>query len=148
MIPSIFPILFTGGLMYLMGVTLDLGTILIAAMTIGIAVDDSIHVMTRYVRARRHGESEGKSMHLAMTEAGRAVIFTSIILVGGFSMFMLASFVSFIYLGLFSATIMLVALLADLLLLPAIIFITSGATEKAAFPQKVSAESVPALLKN
>ncbi len=126
MIPSVFPILFAGAVMYLMGISLDLGTILIAAMTIGIAVDSSIHVMNRYVHAHRSGKSQLESVHLAMTESGRAVIFTSIILVGGFSIFMIASFVSFIYLGLFSAIIMVVALVADLLFLPAIIFFTSS----------------------
>ncbi|MBF0278908.1 MAG: MMPL family transporter [SAR324 cluster bacterium] len=140
MIPSIFPILFTGGIMFLMGVTLDLGTILIAAMTIGIAVDDSIHVMNRYVQARRSGKSQQESVHLAMIESGRAVIFTSIILIGGFSMFMLASFVSFIYLGLFSAIIMLVALLADLLFLPAIIFVTGKSSEAAESPSTLIVE--------
>jgi hypothetical protein len=61
-----------------------------------------------------------------MNESGRAVIFTSAVLVLGFSVFCLASFTTIIYVGLFGSIIMLLALLGDLLLLPALLFWIDG----------------------
>ncbi|MCP4298061.1 MAG: MMPL family transporter [Proteobacteria bacterium] len=133
MIPSLFPIIFAGGLMYLLGITLDMATMIVAAVTFGIAVDDSIHVMTRYIRSRKSGGSRKESIHLAMTESGRALIFTSIILYFGFSILMLSSFVPNIYFGFFAGIIIMGALGAVLVLLPAIMFLTG---DKAGAPVK------------
>ena len=72
-----------GGVATLIGLDLDLGTLIVGAMTMGIAVDDAIHVVSRYVTARRRGSSTDNAVREAMNEAGRAVIFTSIILVIG-----------------------------------------------------------------
>jgi predicted RND superfamily exporter protein len=124
MIPSLFPIIFAGGLMYLMEITLDFATMIVAATTFGIAVDDTIHIMTRYIDGRKNGHGRKKALHLAMTESGRALIFTSVILYFGFSILMLSSFVPNIYFGFFAGIVILVALLADLLLLPAIMFLS------------------------
>lgn len=132
LIPSIFPIVFTGGLVALAGIALDLGTVLIAAVTIGIAVDDSIHVLNGYLQARRQGHTPRDSIHVAMTESGRAVVFTSGILICGFSVMMLASFVPFVYTGLFSGIIMGMALFADLTILPACLYLT----DRSQVPQK------------
>ncbi|MBF0276155.1 MAG: MMPL family transporter [SAR324 cluster bacterium] len=122
LIPSIFPILFAGGVMHVMGNTLDFGTMIIAAVTFGIAVDDTIHMMSRYAKNRRTGHERKQAMHLSLTESGRAIVFTSIILYCGFTVLMLSSFVPNIYFGLFGGIIILVALLADLIILPAVIF--------------------------
>ena len=108
--------------MHLMGNTLDFGTMIIAAVTFGIAVDDTIHMMSRYVKNRRAGRERQEAMHIALTESGRAIVFTSIILYSGFTVLVLSSFVPNIYFGLFGGIIILVALIADLLILPAVIF--------------------------
>ncbi len=126
LIPSIFPVIFTGAIMYLLGISLNLGTMIIGAMTIGIAVDDSIHVMNRYLTALRDGKPLKERIHLAMTESGRAVIFSSIVLVLGFSVMLLGSFTPFIYTGLISAAVMTMALIGDLFFLPAILFVWDG----------------------
>ncbi|MFM1897112.1 MAG: hypothetical protein RLZZ385_2186, partial [Pseudomonadota bacterium] len=122
MIPSILPILLTGGILGLAGINLDLSTMVVGAMTMGIAVDDSIHVMNRYLASRKNGHSARESIEKAMHESGRAVVFSSVVLVLGFSVLTFANFVTIIQVGLFGAIIMFMALLADLLFLPAILY--------------------------
>jgi len=126
LVPSIVPILMTGALLVLLGINLDLGTMIVGAMTMGIAVDDAIHVMSRYLRARRQGNNTQEAIDLAMGEAGRAVVFTSLILVTGFSLMLFGSFIPYIYTGLFAATIMALALIGDLIVLPALLFWIDG----------------------
>lgn len=123
LIPSIVPVLLTGGLVSLAGISLDLGTMIVGAMTIGIAVDDSIHLMSRYLLQRKKGEAVLPAISAALATTGKAVILTSIILVCGFSVMLLGSFVSYIYVGLFSAMIMSFALIGDLFFMPALLLI-------------------------
>jgi hypothetical protein len=122
MIPSLTPIVIAGGIMSALGIYLDFATMIVAAVTFGIAVDDTIHVMSRFVKAKREGNSNETAIHLAITESGRAVVFSSVILVSGFSMLMLSSFVPNIYFGFFAVIIISIALIADLYLLPSAIY--------------------------
>jgi uncharacterized protein len=124
MIPCMTPILVAGGLMVVLDVYLDFATMMVAAVTFGIAVDDTIHVMSRYITGRRSGKSRQKSVYIAITESGRPVMFTSFVLYCGFSTLLLSSFIPNLYFGIFGATIILLALIADLLLLPALIFLS------------------------
>ena len=123
LIPSVVPIIMAGGVATLIGIDLDLGTLIVGAMTMGIAVDDAIHVVSRYVTGRRKGLSTDNAIREAMNEAGRAVIFTSIILVIGFGTMLFASLTPFINIGLFTAVIMGLALIGDLIVLPALLYI-------------------------
>lgn len=122
MIPSLTPIVIAGGIMSALGIYLDFATMIVAAVTFGIAVDDTIHVMSRFVNAKRDGHTNEEAIHLAVTESGRAVVFSSMILVSGFAMLMLSSFVPNIYFGLFGTIIIFIALVADLYLLPSAIY--------------------------
>ena len=126
LIPSVVPILMTGGLLVLLGIPLNLGTMIVGAMTMGIAVDDAIHVMNRYLANKRAGKTTHEAITRALTESGRAVVFTSIVLVSGFSVMLLGSFIPYIYTGLFAATIMALALLGDLIFLPALLYLLDG----------------------
>ncbi len=121
--PSVLPILFVGGLTVFMGISLDLGTIIVGAMCMGIAVDDAIHVMVRYIKYKSTNFTTHQSIDLALRESGKAVIFTSLILVFGFSSMVFASLVPTVLFGVFSGLIMAFALLGDLLVLPALLFI-------------------------
>lgn len=134
LVPSIIPVILTGGLVSFAGVAIDLGTMIVGAMTIGIAVDDAIHIMSRYRHHRKQGFSTKDSIQGAMHSAGRAVVLTSIILISGFSVMLLGSFVSYIYVGLFSAMIMALALIGDLIFMPAILYIFDY--DKKSAPQK------------
>ncbi|WP_083608000.1 efflux RND transporter permease subunit [Teredinibacter haidensis] len=124
--PSIVPVLLTGGLVSYAGIAMDLGTMIVGAMTIGIAVDDAIHLMSRYLLMRRRGFNVYEAIQFAMNSSGRAVVLTSIILVTGFSVMLLGSFVSYIYVGLFSAMIMVMALIGDIIVMPALLFLVDG----------------------
>ena len=126
LIPSVLPILVTAGLAGALGVPLDIGTMVVGAITMGIAVDDTIHVLNHYINARRDGAPVEDAIAVAMKNAGRAVMFTSFILIVGFSVMLFASFKPFLYTGAFSALIMLLALLGDLLILPALLYVLDG----------------------
>lgn len=123
LVPSIIPILLIGGLMFIIGRAFDFSTMIVGAITIGVTVDDTIHVMVRYLKALSNGHTQKEAVHLAMTESGRAIAFTSIILFCGFSMNILSSFVPMIYFGIFTALIIMFALLGVLVLLPAVLFV-------------------------
>ncbi len=130
LIPSVVPVILTGGLVSYAGIALDLGTMIVGAMTIGIAVDDSIHVMSRYRLMRRRGDSTHNAIKYALRSSGRAVVLTSVILITGFSVMLAGNFMPFIYLGLFSAVIMSLALLGDLIFMPALLYLVDGEPEQ------------------
>ena len=121
--PSVLPILIVGALTVFMGLSLDLGTVVVGAMCMGIAVDDAIHVMARYLSYKKQGFDTHNSIDAAVQESGKAVIFTSLILVMGFSTMLFASLIPTILFGIFAALIMGLALLGDLFVLPALLFI-------------------------
>ncbi|OGG99183.1 MAG: hypothetical protein A2600_05250 [Candidatus Lambdaproteobacteria bacterium RIFOXYD1_FULL_56_27] len=123
MVPALFPILLAGGLMGALGIHLNMAAMIIAAVTFGIAVDNTIHIMSRYIHVRKGGGTRKESIDAAVTETGKALTFTTMILFFGFSILMLSTFVPNIHLGLFGALILAVALLSSLTLLPAMIFL-------------------------
>jgi hypothetical protein len=124
--PSLVPILCGGAVMYLLRIPLDIGSVIIATVTLGIAVDDTVHLMTRYLRARRDGQSVREGIDVAMAETGRAVTFTSFILVCGFGIMVFGSIMTSVYFGLFAVIIILLALIGDLVFLPALLFIVDA----------------------
>ena len=92
-------------------------------MTMGIAIDDCIHVVSRYKLARSLGSSIENSIKRAMTESGRAIITTSLALVIGFSTFLFARLIPMIDIGWLTTVIFTLALLGCLLCIPALLFI-------------------------
>ena len=122
LIPSMTPIIIAGGLMAVLGITMDFTTMIVASVTFGIAVDDTIHVMNRYIEAKRAGLESMAAIHKAVTSSGRAVVFTSMILIAGFGMLTFSSFIPNVYFGLFGMTIILMALVSSLVFLPAVIY--------------------------
>ena len=125
-IPSVLPIVLAGSFAGWLGISLDQSAVIVFAMTMGIAVDDAIHVMSRYLLAKNEGASTKQSIARAMNESGRAVVFSSIVLVFGFSVLCFASFTTIIYVGLFGSIIMTLALVGDLIMLPAILYWADG----------------------
>jgi uncharacterized protein len=121
-IPSVLPIVLTASIAGALGILLDQSAIIVFAMTMGIAVDDSIHVMSRYLLYKRGGSSTDAAIKRAMNESGRAVVFSSMVLVIGFSVLCFGSFTTAIYVGMFGAIIMSLALLGDMIFLPAILY--------------------------
>jgi hypothetical protein len=109
------------GLMGWLGIPLDLMTITIAAITVGIGVDDTIHYLHRF---RREFELDGDywaSVFRCHRSIGRAIYYTSVTVMLGFSILAFSRFIPTIYFGLLTSLAMLVALLANITLLPLLI---------------------------
>ena len=113
-----------------MGVFLDQSAVVVFAMTMGLAVDDAIHVMSRYLMCKNAGQTTYESVTRAMNESGRAVLFTSMVLIFGFSVLIFGSFTTVINVGLFGSIIMSLALVGDLIFLPAILYYVDGDADK------------------
>jgi predicted RND superfamily exporter protein len=120
-VPNLIPALLAFGLMGLLDIPLDTDTLLIAPVIIGIAVDDTIHFMTHYrvelVRTRNMQQALDSTVH----DVGRAVLFTTMILGLGFAILGFSEYLGMAKIGIFGALAIFVALLCDLLLLPAMV---------------------------
>ncbi len=103
------------------GVPLDMMTITIAAISIGIGVDDAIHYLHRYSEERKRGRSPIQSVLACHRSIGRAIYFTSVTVIVGFSVLVLSNFIPTIYFGILTAVAMAAALVANLLLLPSLL---------------------------
>ena len=121
MIPNIIPNFIGGGLLYLIGQPLDIGTVLVASVALGIAVDDTIHILSNYMRMRRTGHSRNDSVKDTFNHTAPALIGTTVILAAGFGMFALGSFMPNVYFGILMASVLSAGLLIDLTFLPAIL---------------------------
>jgi len=122
-IPNLFPIMLNFGIMGAMGIPLDTGTALIAAVAIGIAVDDTIHFLSEYRSKRGQGTSIPMAVRSVMFLKGRAIISSSVILCIGFGVVILSSFRPTMNFGMLTAIIMITALIGDIVFLPAIIML-------------------------
>ncbi len=122
-IPNLLAATFVLGLMGLMNLPLDMMTITIAAITIGIAVDNSIHYIYRFREEYQTSKNYEAALIGAHNSIGRAIFFTSITIIFGFSILILSNFIPTILFGLFTGLAMLVALLAVLTLLPRLIIL-------------------------
>ena len=112
------------GSMGLLGIPLDFMTITVAAVTIGIAVDNAIHYIYRFREEFAGSGDYVKTMHVCHANIGRAVFYTSATIIFGFSILVLSNFLPTIYFGLLTGLAMAIALLAALTLLPKLILLT------------------------
>jgi predicted RND superfamily exporter protein len=123
MVPNVVPLVFGGAVLYFLSGTLDIGTVLVASVSLGIAVDDTIHILTHFNKHLDEGMSTRESLERLMAHSGPAMISTTLILVTGFSTLAFGDFVPNIYFGLLTAIILTLGLATDFLLLPAILLI-------------------------
>lgn len=126
MVPNVFPLVTLAGVMALLGVALKPSTILVFSIAFGIAVDDSIHLMSRFNQLVARGRLKGRALRGALRETGSALVMSTIVVTAGFSLLMLSRFEVLYLLGLLTATTALAALAADLLLFPALIGMASS----------------------
>ena len=122
-IPNILAAAIILGLMGLLRIPLDMMTITIAAITIGIAVDNSIHYIYRFREELPKTGDYIKTMHYCHANIGKAVFYTAITIIIGFSILVMSNFIPTIYFGLLTALAMFIALFAALTLLPKLILI-------------------------
>ncbi len=124
MIPNIFPIVIFFGLMGISGAVLNLGTSIIASIALGIAVDNTVHLMTR-LSAEVHAAPDQETALLQTIETvGKPSLYASVILFLGFLVLYFSTFVPIREFGMLSAATMVVAFGADVLLLPALLATT------------------------
>ena len=121
-IPNIFASTFILGLIGILGIPLDIMTITIAAITIGIAVDNSIHYLHNVRKTFSENDfSIVDSIKNSHRTVGQAVLTTSTTIAFGFSVLCLSNFTPTIFFGLFTALAMIVAMLGVLITLPTIL---------------------------
>ena len=122
-VPNFIAAFFILGIIGLLGIPLDMMTITIAAITIGIAVDNSIHYIYRFKEEFNSSKDYNKTLQLCHSTVGRAILNTSITIVFGFSILVLSKFIPTIYFGIFTGLAMLLAMISVLTLLPSLILL-------------------------
>lgn len=137
MIPNFIPILMGMAFMVPAGFSLNSGTVMIGSVALGLIVDDTIHFLVRFGRAVKSGSSVDDSIAEAIQETGRPIVITSLVLAGGFLVMVLGRFAPNAHFGVVNAVVILCALAADLVLLPAALQLASGHVSKAAANREV-----------
>jgi predicted RND superfamily exporter protein len=121
MIPNVLPAVGVLGGLSMWGIELDVGSVMTASIALGVAVDDTLHFVLWYQRQRHQGNSSREAVRSAILHCGSPILHTSIICGVGISILALASFIPFVRFGLLIAMMLGVALIGDLILLPAML---------------------------
>ena len=129
MVPTLLPVVVILGLMGWAGLTLDVARAMIAAVVIGIGVDDAVHILAHYDRQRSDGLDPRAAMQAALRHTGRAVVTTSVALSLGFLTLMMSAWQTIASFGFLVSIAILGALAASLFVLPALIFAFAPAGE-------------------
>ena len=122
-VPNFIAAFFILGIIGLLNIPLDMMTITIAAITIGIAVDNSIHYIYRFKEEFSKINDYKKTLILCHSTVGKAILNTSITIIFGFSILVLSNFIPTIYFGIFTGLAMLLAMISVLTLLPSLILV-------------------------
>lgn len=127
LIPNIVPIIFTLGFMGWVGIHLNVATVMIAAVTLGITVDDTIYYLSRFKKnLQKTGGDIPASILQTHTRIGKAILYASLVLMVGFGILCLGSFTPTIYFGSMVALTFFFAIIGELLLLPALLIMVGG----------------------
>ncbi len=130
MIPISVAILINFGLMGWTGIRLDIATAIIASLTIGIGVDDTIHFLNTYRHYNSHNLSPEEIIAKTISTSGKAIIYTSLALIFGFSVLVVSSFSPVVYFGILAGNTMIATTMGALLILPSVIITTGVSLEK------------------
>ena len=122
-VPNFIAAFFILGIIGLAGIPLDMMTITIAAITIGIAVDNSIHYIYRFKEEFSKIKNYNETLRVCHSTVGVAILNTSITIVFGFSILVLSNFIPTIYFGIFTGIAMLLAMISVLTLLPSLLLV-------------------------
>ncbi len=125
MIPNLIPVYLVIALMGFGGIPLDMTTLLIGGVVIGLAVDDTIHFMHKFNRYYEDTGDPAAAVHETLVTTGSALLFTSLVLGVGFGIFMGGYMVNIFWFGLLSSFAVVVAFLADITLAPALMMLVT-----------------------
>ncbi|MCB0414073.1 MAG: MMPL family transporter, partial [Bdellovibrionales bacterium] len=134
LIPNTTPLFIGAGIAKLMGQPLDIGTVIVGSVCLGIAVDDTIHFLAQFGEFTKKGDDSVRATSKVFTYTLPALITTTIVLVASFATFILADFIPNRNFGMFVAIILAIALLADIVFLPALMMALDEKHER--FKQK------------
>ena len=118
LIPNLLPLLIAGAMLGYLGIELEAGVSIVFAIIFGIAVDDTIHFLSKYKLARRRGLDVTEAIHLTFRETGKAIVLTSIVLFFGFLVMLFSISPPSVTIGLLISLTLASALISDLLLIP------------------------------
>lgn len=122
---NLFPILFILGFMGWFGIPLDIATVTIAAISIGVVVDDTIHFIHRLKTEEKKNLDKQETVKRILQQVGSPIASTSLVLALGYSVLILAQVKSILYFGLLSSLVILMALVGDLFILPSLYLISN-----------------------
>lgn len=125
-IPNVIPLVIIGGIMGFFGIELKAATSLVFSIAFGIATDDTIHFISRLKIELGYGKSLMYAFKRTYFETGKPILLTTLILIGGFMSLMVSDFQSMFYFGFLICITIIIALLADLFLLPVLLFLIYG----------------------
>jgi len=123
--PLVLSVVGNFGTMALAGANLDIATVMIASMVIGIGVDYAVHVITRYRRERMKGKPHRDALFVTYNTAGRAVLYNALTLTAGFLVLLFSSFGALQTMGWLIALTMVTSALGALLIVPTIFGFTN-----------------------
>ncbi|WP_419811464.1 efflux RND transporter permease subunit [Bacterioplanoides sp.] len=123
LIPNVMPAAVGFGVWALISGEINLGLSIVVSMTLGIIVDDTVHFLSKYQRARVDGRDTEAAIRYAFSSVGRALVITTLVLCVGFSLLTLSAFRMNADMGLATALIIFIALLVDFLFLPAFLLV-------------------------
>lgn len=130
MAPNLIPLIIGGGVLYLMGDFVEIGSVTVCSICMGIAIDDTIHFLVNF----KNNFGKSKSTEMAIKETiehtGFALVITTIVLLVSFGLFIFTDYMPNRNFGFYSSLVLLVALLTDILLLPVILIFTSSNNPK------------------
>jgi len=121
LVPNVFPLVFAGGLLGFLGIELEAGVAILFAIVFGIAVDDTIHFLSKFKLTRDKGLSIEESIHITFLETGKAICLTSIILFFGFLIMLFSVNPPSVTVGMMISVTLFTALFSDLLIIPVLI---------------------------
>ena len=121
MIPNVVPLFVAGALIRLLNRPLDLGTAMVASVSLGICIDDTSQVLANFARVRRDGVEPVTALYRVMEHSLPSLLSTNAVLIASFASFVVATYVPNAVFGLLTSFVFAVALLADLLLTPALL---------------------------
>jgi predicted RND superfamily exporter protein len=122
LIPNIFPLIMTAGIMGYFGIPLKPSTILVFSVAFGISIDDTIHFLAKYRQELKNTRYNiGQSVLLAIRETGVSMFYTSIVLFFGFIVFTASSFGGIVALGILVSITLVIAMIGNLLILPTLL---------------------------
>jgi predicted RND superfamily exporter protein len=120
------PVEVTLGAMGLVGIPLDIGSAMVAAVVLGLSDDDAVHLVSAYRRGRGEGLPRPEAAGFAVRDAGRALVTSTLALAAGFALLGLAPWQSIASFGSVAAIAVLAALAASLVLVPALLTVTAS----------------------